>query len=138
MTLRPTHALISRSALRHNIAALRKRLGPNTRIMGIAKADCYGHSARICVPTMLECGVDIFGVATAQEAAGLRELGVNGSVVVLPPPLPGEYGMFAEHDLEATISNERMAEELAAAASATGRRLRVHLFVNTGMGHRRH
>jgi alanine racemase len=27
-----------------------------------------------------------------------------------------------------------MAEELAAAASATGRRLRVHLFVNTGMG----
>lgn len=130
---RPTRALIDRTALGSNIRLLRSRLPGNTRIMGIAKADCYGHGAAICIPEMLAAGIDIFGVATAQEAIGLRELGVAAPVVVLPPPLDGEYALFAEHALEATVSTPLMARALSAAADAAGRRIGVHLFLDTGM-----
>ncbi|HVZ39587.1 MAG TPA: alanine racemase [Candidatus Kapabacteria bacterium] len=132
--IRPTRALIDTDALRNNVSILRSRIPATTRIMGIAKADCYGHGAAICIPVLQECGIDTFGVATIQEAIGLRELGVTGTVAVLPPPLEGEYHLFPEHDIETVLSTPEMASRMAAAADAAGRRVRVHLFVDTGMG----
>jgi alanine racemase len=131
---RPTRALISPHALRNNVEMIRRRLDPGTRIMAITKADCYGHGSAICIPELVECGVDLFGVATVEEGIALRELGVKHRVVVLPPPLEGQYELFIRHNLEAAISNPRIAAELADRAAAAGARLTVHMFVDTGMG----
>jgi alanine racemase len=131
--IRPTHALIDREALRSNIRLLRRRLEPEARLMAVVKANCYGHGVEHCVPLMREEGVDIFGVATAEEGIGLREFGVTERVVVLPPPLRGQVGIYVRHDLEALLSEAPIADELAAAAAAAGRVLRAHLHIDTGM-----
>jgi alanine racemase len=131
--IRPTHACIDPDALRSNIRTIRARLSPATRIMAVVKANCYGHGVEHCVPTMRDEGIDTFGVATVEEGAQLRRFGVTGRVVVLPPPLRGQHGLYVEHDLEALVSDLATAEALSAAAIAAGRRLRAHLHIDTGM-----
>lgn len=132
--IRPTHASISREALRNNLQVIRRSLAPGTRIMAVTKANCYAHDAAICIPELVAAGADMFGVATVEEAIALRELGVEKRIAVLPPPLEGQYHLYPEHDLDGVISNPRIADGLAGAAAAAGRRLRVHMFLDTGMG----
>lgn len=132
--IRPTHALISRSAIENNIRTIRGRISSGTRIMAVVKANCYGHEVSICVPELRNLGIDLFATASVEEASKLRSMGVTERIVVLGPPLPGQYESFARYDLEALISNPRMAEELAAVSTAHGGRVSTHLFIDTGMG----
>ena len=131
--IRPTHARIDREALRANIRLLRARLERNVRMMAIVKADCYGHGVEHCVPVMLDESIDIFGVATVEEGARLRDFGVRERIVVLPPPLRGQFDRYVEHDLDALVSDAAAASALAAVAESQGRTLRVHIHIDTGM-----
>lgn len=132
--IRPTRALISRAALRNNVDVIRRKLPDRTRIMAVVKANCYGHDVAICLPELRGLGIDLFATASVEEARQLRSMGLTERIVVLAPPLPGQFEDFAAHDLEPFISNPGMADELAAVSRATGRRIRAHLFVDTGMG----
>jgi len=131
--IRPTQALIDRAAIVNNIRVIRSTIRPGTRIMAAVKADCYGHGLEICLPTLVEAGVEMFGVATVEEGAQLRRLGARNRIIVLSPPVEGQMGEFAMFDLEAMISNRRMAEHLSR-ATQPGRTVAVHTFVDTGMG----
>ncbi|MBC8146068.1 MAG: alanine racemase, partial [bacterium] len=131
--MRPTHARINRNALRSNIRTIRAQLAPMTSVMAIVKANCYGHGIEHCIPTMRDERIDFFGVATVEEGAELRAFGVDGRVVVLPPPPSGQCEEFVHSDLEAMISDTASAEELSGAAVALGRVVRVHLHVDSGM-----
>jgi alanine racemase len=131
--IRPTHACVDRDALRSNIRAIGRRLRPGTRTMAVVKANCYGHGIEHCLPTMLEEGIDTFGVATVEEGNHLRTFGLTERIVVLPPPLEGQYAEYVRLDLEALVSDARTAGELSRVAEAAGRRLRLHLHVDTGM-----
>jgi alanine racemase len=102
--------------------------------MAVVKANCYGHDIEICVPELLAEGVDLFGVASVEEGHRLRALGVEARIAVLSYPLPAQYAEFAELDLEPLVSTRQTVDDLAAIAAAAGRVLRIHLFVDTGMG----
>jgi alanine racemase len=133
MMIRPTHAIIDLDALRHNLGVIRSHLLPQTEIMAVVKADCYGHSAALCVPELLTQGIRRFAVATVEEGVALRAIGLRERITVLAPPLDGQYQELAEHDLEPLISSVSMARELHNVALASGRRLRAHIFVDTGL-----
>jgi alanine racemase len=133
MMIRPTHAIIDLDALRNNLGVIRSHLSPQTEIMAVVKADCYGHSAALCVPELLAQGIRRFAVATVEEGGALRALGLRERITVLAPPLDGQYQELAEHDLEPFISSVGMARELHNVALSSGRRLRAHLFVDTGL-----
>ncbi len=131
--IRPTQAQISRTALLSNLALLRSRVDRQTRIMGVVKADCYGHGVPLCVGPMIEAGIDIFGVATVNEAKDLRTLGYGGRIVLLTTPFESEREDIISLDVEILLSDRDTAEWLGATAMAAGRRLRAHLYVDTGM-----
>lgn len=131
--IRPTRAIIDRAALRANLGLIRRKLSAQTAIMAVVKANCYGHDVSICVPELLDAGADMLAVATIEEAAKLRSLGITARIVVLAPALEGQYEEFAVHNAEPFISDARSAEKLASVADAQGRRLQAHLFVDTGM-----
>ena len=131
--IRPTQAHISRSALAANIALLRSRIPRATRILGVVKADCYGHGVPLCLPTMIDAGIEIFGVATVNEAQDLRDLGFAGRILLLTTPFELERLDIARLDLETLVSDATTALWLSATAGATGRTLRIHLYADTGM-----
>ena len=82
---------LDREALAHNIRRYQSLLPAGCRIMGVVKADAYGHGARAVAAQLWELGIRHFATATLDEAVQLREAGI------LPGPrrpdgdlLPGE------------------------------------------------
>jgi len=72
---RPTRIRIDLDALAHNLEAIRGRTG--TAVMGIIKANAYGHGL-VPVAKQLEArGVDQLGVAFVEEGMALRRAGVH-------------------------------------------------------------
>ena len=127
-------AEIDLAALERNLGKIRVALPPRVRYVAVVKADAYGHGLAQTVSRLMQCGADCFAVANVSEAAEVREIGSGWPVLVLGPILPGEEGALAEYDLMATISTREEIVRLDAAARAAGRRLPVHLKVDTGMG----
>ncbi len=129
----PTVALIDLEALRSNLSLIRRELDPRVRVMAVVKADCYGHGAEICVPELQRAGVEHFAVAAISEAEALRAIGVEDRIALLRAPLARHYHDIVRLDLEPLVFTVAAIEGIAAAADAAGRRIRVHVFLDTGM-----
>ncbi len=132
-----SEALVSLGNLRHNIECIRELTGKHCRIMGIVKANAYGHGAPEVTATLESAGVRDFGVANIQEAIELRErhrLRDDSRVLAFAAPLPQQVELYLRHGVEITICDRASADAASAVASATGGRLRVQVKVDTGMG----
>lgn len=129
----PTQATIDLSRLAQNLSALRARLPPSCAIIGIVKANAYGHGAVAISQTLIQLGVSTLGVATVAEGIQLREAGMLCDIVVLGPVVPRELADLLHHHLTPLIYDEAIVVALTA-------RLRdvspypVHVEVDTGMG----
>lgn len=132
MSLLRTYAEIDLRALRANFDALAAELPAGTKICSVVKADAYGHGFR-AVCEALSGRSDYFAVATAEEAAAIRDAGFEQPVLILGPVLPGEYPLILEKDLTVSVFQIKYAEALSEAALSRKKKARVHLAVDTGM-----
>src|ERR671939_1060528 len=78
---RPTWAEIDLDALASNFRAVRERVGAGVAVMGVVKADAYGHGAQECARRLAAEGAEWFGVATPEEGFELRCAGVTQPVL---------------------------------------------------------
>ncbi|MCL2378557.1 MAG: alanine racemase [Defluviitaleaceae bacterium] len=133
MEYRRVWAEISLDNLMHNFAVIRKRIPAGTALMGIVKADAYGHGAHMIARTMVECGADALGVAICEEGIQLRESGIQAPILVMgftPTPLLPEV---VKHNLIQTIFTTGGAKALGEVAARHNKRATVHIEVDTGM-----
>lgn len=72
-TLRPAWVEIDLAALDYNVKQIKAKLNNNTKIIGVVKADAYGHGAFEVSDVLKKNGVDSFAVATLAEGIKLRE-----------------------------------------------------------------
>jgi alanine racemase len=98
------------------------------------KADGYGHGAIPIAQAALGSGVAVLGVATVQEGAALRNVGIEAPILLFSIPIPAELDELAACKLIPFIADTECAAALAAAANRAGLRLQVHLKIDTGMG----
>lgn len=129
---RPAWAEISRSALRHNVAALRAVLG-ETLLCAVVKANGYGHGATLVGPAALEAGADLLAVAIVDEGLELRRVGVTAPILLLAEIQPSALDAAMANDLTLTVGSLQGAEAVVAVATRRAARARVHLKVDTGM-----
>lgn len=127
-------AAIRLDAAVENIENMRKNLAPETKILAVIKADGYGHGA-VQIAKRLEGFDYIFGyaVATAEEACALRENGLCKPVLILGYTFPDCYERLVAEDIRPTVFRPDMARELSAEALRAGKRLKIHIKVDTGM-----
>ncbi|MHB8094372.1 MAG: alanine racemase [Candidatus Aminicenantales bacterium] len=122
---------ISRPALAHNLRVFRRLLPPGCRIMAVAKSNAYGHGLYDLVPVLEELGIDAVGVDSIVEAVTLRRKGVRKPILVMGFTLPSRFEDAVRNDVAITISNIENLRALASAAD--GRRIKIHIKVDTGM-----
>lgn len=130
---RPTWAEISLDALRRNLQAFRAALPPGMRLMASVKANAYGHGAVETAREAELCGVDYLGVAFLDEALQLRRAGIAAPILVLGYVPPEGLAIAREMNISVAL----FRDDVLAAASAlprSGRKLRVHIKIDTGMG----
>ncbi|RPJ09248.1 MAG: alanine racemase, partial [Deltaproteobacteria bacterium] len=104
------------------------------RVMAVVKANGYGHGAVEVARTALANGAEWLGVARLPEAIPLREAGFGVPILVFGYTPPAEAGRLIEYDLRQSVYSPAAARAYSAAAAARGKRIRVHLKVDTGMG----
>ncbi|HQT98034.1 MAG TPA: alanine racemase, partial [Thermodesulfobacteriota bacterium] len=131
---RPTVAEIRLSALRHNAQAIRALLPQGVGLLGVVKANAYGHGALTVARALEADGARMLGVATVEEGVELREGGIRLPVVVLGGVDPPQAAEAHVHGLSAVLFDLGQIGYLARAAEGTGRPFPVHVKVDTGMG----
>lgn len=128
---RPTRIRVDLDVLSHNLGRIRAHVG--VPVMGIVKANAYGHGL-VPVARQLEAdGVDQLGVAFVEEGIALRQAGLACPILVLGGIFGRQVARFLAHDLEITVSSLDKLRQVEEAAQAMRRRATVHLKIDTGM-----
>jgi alanine racemase len=127
-------AEIRLSALQQNFHALRALLPRSAGILGVVKANGYGHGAVPVARTLEGAGARMLGVATVEEGMELRSAGIHLPLVVLGGVEPSQAAGAHAHGLSAVLFDRAQAGYLAREAGKTGRPFPVHVKVDTGMG----
>jgi alanine racemase len=123
--------VVDLDAIAANTAALRERVG--RPLMAVVKADGYGHGMVPAARAALAGGADALGVAVLEEALALRAAGVTAPVLAWLHAPGTDYAAALAADVEVSVNAEWALGEVVAAARATGRTARVHLFADTGL-----
>lgn len=131
---RPTWAEIDLEALAHNYRVVRGWVGEGVKVMGVVKADAYGHGAPDCARRLAAEGAEWFGVATPEEAFELRRAGLTQNVLSFGGFWEGQAGQCLSQRVTPVVYRVDMAEALDAAARSAGVVADVHVKIDTGMG----
>ena len=125
---------IDHDAIVANVAALRRLAEPGQQVIGVVKANAYGHGDVAVAETLASAGVERFAVATVSEALRVRSASTGDlPILVLFEMTKAEAPAALAAPLEATVYSQRGIDALEAAAAADGRRVAVHLKVDTGL-----
>ena len=130
---RPTRAEIDLTAIRDNLRTLRERVGPQVKILGVVKADAYGHGAVEVSRTLEAAGIDMLGVALAEEGVELRSEGARAPILVMAPIRADDVAGALEFDLTPTVDGPATAAEVETRAAELDCTAAVHLKIDTGM-----
>lgn len=134
VSVRPTEAHVDAGALRHNLQQVQDHIGSGSRVLGVVKADGYGHGAVDTARTLVDAGAWGLAVSLVEEGVELREASVHAPVVVLGGVYPGSEDVVVHRQLTPVVWNtEHLARLSAAVVRAGARALPVHVNVDTGM-----
>jgi alanine racemase len=129
-----TWAEIDLNAYAHNIKELRRKTNPDAMLMAVVKADGYGHGAAEVAREALQNGAQWLGVARINEAVELRKAGLEAPLLILGYT-PAEHAeLLIEHELTQTVYSHANAEKISSKAGKLGKKINVHIKVDTGMG----
>lgn len=120
------------SAIKHNVDEIQKLVG-KTKIMGIVKANAYGHGSVPVAKALREAGVDFFAVALIDEAIELREAGIEEDILILGWTAPIHFDKLVKYNLIQTLASRDYAKELDSYGKEHGVKMRAHAKVDTGM-----
>ncbi len=129
-----TWAEIDLGAIEHNYRAMRAKLAPGTRFLGVVKANAYGHGAVQVSRLLAGLGCEYLAVACLDEALELRRAGIKLPILILGYTPPQYAVTLAENDVTQAVGSFAVAEALNEALAGTGLTLKVHFKLETGMG----
>ena len=134
MTSRPTQMTIFIDRLRHNYDVIREYLNPETEICAVVKAHGYGHGLVAMGRLYESLGVRYLAVALLEEGITLREAGIICPILVLGALAHEQVEQYIDYDLTAAGVSLDKLHLLNQAGQASGKQVKVHLNIDTGMG----
>ena len=129
---RPAWAEIDLAAVAHNASVL-ARLAAPAELCAVVKAHGYGHGGPAVARAARAGGATRLAVALVDEGVELREHDVDGSVLLLSECGGEAVDTALAYGLTPTLYTQEGIAQFGAAARAAGRRVAVHVKVDTGM-----
>ena len=129
---------IDLDALAHNYHAIRdwtrRDGGDPVKLLGMVKANAYGHGAVAVGRKLQGLGAEMLAVACLAEAVELRQAGVTIPILCLGQTPVELADDLLEYDVTQTVGDLELGRALSAAAQAAGKELSIHIKLDTGMG----
>lgn len=116
-----------------NVREIKKCLKPNVRLMGVVKADAYGHGVRETAKTILENGADALAVAFIDEAVQLRKCGITVPILILGNSSESSIDDLLKYNITPTVFTKEFATALSDRAKLADKTVKIHIKVDTGM-----
>ena len=132
--LGPVWTEIDLDAIVSNIKAIRGLVGEKVRIMGVVKANAYGHDALEVAPLLLENGASCLAVARLDEGVELRKANIKAPIFILGLTLKEEVPTLLSYDLTPAVCDMERVEFLSQLAIKENKVAKVHIKVDTGLG----
>lgn len=128
------YAEIDLDAIAENFEAMRKNIREETKMIAVIKTDGYGHGA-LPIAEMMEKKAYIWGFATAtvEEAVSLRKGGIRKPILILGYTFEEDYDTLVQMEIRPVVFKTDMAKQLSRAAWSQGKKLPVHIGLDTGM-----
>ena len=130
LELRRSWAEIDLSRLCENYRIYKESVPAGMRVMGVVKADAYGHGDVRCALALEGVGAELFAVATIKEAVKLRVGGVRGEILILGYTPVELWEALVKYDLTQTLVSEEYAKALADVASE---KVKCQFAIDSGM-----
>ena len=127
-------AEIDLDAIAHNVKEIRRITNPHAEVMGVVKADAYGHGVREVANTLLANGVTRLAVSMVDEAIELRQDGITVPLLVLGYTDPCRADDIIDYDITQTVFTHELARALSERAVERNVKIKVHVKIDTGMG----
>lgn len=128
-----TWAVVDLDRLDHNLREVQNYVGNDCMVMGVVKADAYGHGDQYISTELEQLGVNWFGVSGIEEAQNLRRWGIEKPILIFgATPLDYSF-MLWEYQITQTVHTYSYAWELEQEAAKQGKTIRVHIKLDTGM-----
>lgn len=129
-----TYVEVDLDAIVDNMCNLKQNVAEHTQLVGVIKTDGYGHGS-VPIARVLENLDFMYGFATAtvEEAHSLRMAGIKKPILILGYAFPYCYEMLAQEEIRPTIFRYDTVSKLVEAARKTGKAVKVHIKVDTGM-----
>lgn len=124
---------INLESISHNIKEFRKNIPADKKILGVVKADAYGHGSIMTAPIMLASGIDMLGVASIDEGLDLRNERIDCEILVVGAVPVWSFEIAAENDISVSIFSDAHLNACKQAYERTGIKPKVHIKLNTGM-----
>ena len=133
-TLKRTWAEISLDNLTHNFETIRRQAGPKAKLLGVVKADAYGHGAVRVAKHLERLGAGYLAVSNLDECEELRVNGITLPILMLGFTPADQAGRILKNDMTQAVPNLAIAEAYSSAAVRAGGTMKVHIKLDTGMG----
>lgn len=131
---RRTWAEIDLDALKHNMQVIKEHTAPGAMIMGVVKADAYGHGVIEVSKTILANGAKWLAVALLDEAIEIRNAGIEAPILILSDNEPECAQTIVELDIRQGVYSIEGAKKLSDAAIKVGKNAKIHIKIDSGMG----
>jgi len=132
--LNRTWAEVNLDSIAHNVRLFREKTKSGTELMGVVKANAYGHGILGIVPVLMENGVTRLAVAMLDEAIELRKNNVKLPILVLGYTDPHRAKEIIEYNVTQTVYGKELALSLSRAGEELQKEARIHIKIETGMG----
>lgn len=127
-------AIVDLDAIASNIKNIRAKVDKNSGIIGIIKADAYGHGSAETAKVLLDNGADWLAVAVVDEGLNLRKNGITAPILLLGYTPELRLNDVINNGFIQTVYSYDTAKKLSDAASALGKKAVIHIKIDTGMG----
>ena len=136
--IRSTVARVDLAALKSNFAAIRRYVSSEEgrtppAIIGVVKANAYGHGAPRVALALQEAGATMLACADIEEGIVLRQAGVRVPILVFGALSVSDLDGLFDFSLTPTISTPGAARAVQAAAMRRSTTIAYHLKIDTGM-----
>lgn len=127
-----TYLKIDLNKLEHNFNCVRNKLPNDVKILGVIKANAYGHGA-VEIGKFLDDKCDFFGVACIEEAVELKKAEIKTPILILGRVFPFDIETAVKYDVRIPIFSYEDAVVLSNEAVKQGKNVPFHFCIDTGM-----
>lgn len=132
--IRPVWVEVNLSNADYNIKQIKEKVGADKDIIGVIKADGYGHGSVKMAEVLRANGVKSFAVATLRECIVLREAGAMEEIIMLGLTPDMYADTIVKYNITPVVNSYENAKAFSDAAESHGAEIRGLVAIDTGMG----